>query len=660
MRKKLIKKAQEGTKAPGGTSTSTGGSGSDFAADKSSGYPNTGNTGASQQQGQYYGSTQRSQSTGGNSLTNGTGGKQGSGFTGGGGGSSEGGSGFWGAGGGWSMIGQGAEVLGSLIPKQPQAALTQGLNAGYDAVSNAIAAVPGFGTIASGAMKIGGLLADGLTALGVGTDGVTTMDQILDSKFMKLTPVGLMNAFGASRLAELRKDQAVRDTLDNTNGGYSGFMDKWEDAQKYSGKKVGLFSSKSSLNNKIFSANERMSRLQGVIGKKMEDDLLIAQMADRWNQRTMNDLNGGFGNIMFGRLGLKVETLAKVHEILNRPKVVDTLKEYEEVPEFKTGGKMNVIPEGSLHARLHHMENAEGLTKKGIPVVSISEGGDLEQQAEIELNEIIFNLEVTQELEKLMKDGTDNAAIEAGKLLVEEIFNNTDDRTGLIKDITEGSKKEETTEDIVKQHRAFQHGGPIPNTNNPNAPENIMDKLISEWPVLSQIKFNLVPDSTFTADKTGIGSIEYFSPNEADEMTYPNGYKYKNPHKGEASIVYNPAVNEYEDIKMDLLHALRDQDYKYKELIKVLDDAVLNGDDDLKLNARKRYNEDFKKLGKEYMPLENYVKNEVDGLLRNLFYNGSPEVLYKKRYYPNKEELKQWNKHLLPYIEKIQNYLSGK
>jgi hypothetical protein len=30
---------------------------------------------------------------------------------------------------------------------------------------------------------------------------------------------------------------------------------------------------------------------------------------------------------------------------------------------------MNVIPEGSLHARLHHMEGADNLTKKGIPVV---------------------------------------------------------------------------------------------------------------------------------------------------------------------------------------------------------------------------------------------------------------------------------------------------
>jgi len=157
-------------------------------------------------------------------------------------------------------------------------------------------------------------------------------------------------------------------------------------------------------------------------------------MGDRWNERTMRILNGGFGNISFGRLGLKIEILDKVHSILNAPKVLDTLTELEdEVPEFKEGGKMNVIPEGSLHARLHHMENAEGLTKKGIPVVSEMEGGELEQQAEIELNEIIFTLEVTQELEKLMEDGSDNAAIEAGKLLVKEIFENTDDRTGLLK-----------------------------------------------------------------------------------------------------------------------------------------------------------------------------------------------------------------------------------
>jgi hypothetical protein len=59
-----------------------------------------------------------------------------------------------------------------------------------------------------------------------------------------------------------------------------------------------------------------------------------------------------------------------------------------------------------------------------------------------------------------MNDGSDNAAIEAGKLLVKEIFENTDDRTGLIKDLEPG-KKESTTEDIVKNHQVFKNGGII-------------------------------------------------------------------------------------------------------------------------------------------------------------------------------------------------------
>ena len=80
------------------------------------------------------------------------------------------------------------------------------------------------------------------------------------------------------------------------------------------------------------------------------------------------------------------------------------------------------------------MDNADELTKKGIPVID-NKG---EQQAEIELNEIIFNLEVTKKLEELCKDGSDEAAIEAGKLLVQEILFNTEDRTGLINTLKQG------------------------------------------------------------------------------------------------------------------------------------------------------------------------------------------------------------------------------
>lgn len=362
---------------------------------------------------------------------------------------------------GW---GQGLSTISnigsSFIPKQRQAALTEGLNSGYDAASDAIMTMGPYGALIGGIMKAGGLLSDGLTALGVGTDGVTTTDQILDSKFLKLTPLGLANAIGAQKLASRIGGQGVDDAVAMSGGGYGGTMSAWESAGEIAGKKVGLLSNKLSLNKRIWDANAQMQGLQRIMGNKRDQDVLTAQMEDRWNQHTENLMNGGIGNIYFGRLGLKIEILPKVHEILNKPKVMDTLTEWEEeIPEFKEGGKMNVIPEGALHARLHHMENAEGLTKKGIPVVSIAEGGELEQQAEIELNEIIFSLEVTQKLEKLMEDGSDNAAIEAGKLLVQEIFENTDDRTGLIDKLTGG---ELSPEEAVKNHQIFQQGGALP------------------------------------------------------------------------------------------------------------------------------------------------------------------------------------------------------
>ena len=86
------------------------------------------------------------------------------------------------------------------------------------------------------------------------------------------------------------------------------------------------------------------------------------------------------------------------------------------------------------------MEHSEGLTKKGIPVVD-NEGN---QQAEIEHSEIIFTLEVTKFLEErcnkyysydIKQSEKDQLAIEAGELLVDQILNNTDDRTNLIKQI---------------------------------------------------------------------------------------------------------------------------------------------------------------------------------------------------------------------------------
>jgi hypothetical protein len=97
-----------------------------------------------------------------------------------------------------------------------------------------------YGAMIGGAMKVGGLLSDGLTALGVGTDQMTTTDKILDSKFMKLTPLGLVNGIFSSTSDRFTVDNNVREQIGGSYGGAYSFMD---DAASKAGKEYGLFSS---------------------------------------------------------------------------------------------------------------------------------------------------------------------------------------------------------------------------------------------------------------------------------------------------------------------------------------------------------------------------------------------------------------------------------
>ena len=129
-----------------------------------------------------------------------------------------------------------------------------------------------------------------------------------------------------------------------------------------------------------------------------------------------------------------------------------------DIPETEETNQKNVIPEGALHKNKHHMEHAEGLTKKGIPVID----EDGEQQAEIEHSEIIFTLEVTKKLEEYYKifysDESSNkekeqAALDAGKLLVYQILENTEDRTGLIESCKKGGSLtlKKSTDDLIEE-----------------------------------------------------------------------------------------------------------------------------------------------------------------------------------------------------------------
>ena len=147
----------------------------------------------------------------------------------------------------------------------------------------------------------------------------------------------------------------------------------------------------------------------------------------------------GNQQIMLSKKGSKFPELDAVRSILESSKV----------KSFKSGGKIekeNIIPTGALHKNLHHIEEAnpelEGkITKKGIPVGTYEAGGEFSQNAEIESGEIIYSLDVTKQIEEYWNNykesGDDNIAVECGKYLVDQIFNNTRDDDKVIKKTNE-------------------------------------------------------------------------------------------------------------------------------------------------------------------------------------------------------------------------------
>ena len=176
-----------------------------------------------------------------------------------------------------------------------------------------------------------------------------------------------------------------------------------------------------------------------------KDDLLAANNVQQQQMKDTLSKNGDdwmYTNTLSAKNGAKIKEVKRLSSLYSKRLISkEPLKEGTTV-EFKNGGSINVIPEGALHARKNNLTEInpelEGITKKGIPVISKEEGGEMIQHAEIERSEIIFNLETTKKLESLReqynksedKTEKDNLAIEAGKLLAQQIMENTIDNTG--------------------------------------------------------------------------------------------------------------------------------------------------------------------------------------------------------------------------------------
>ena len=314
---------------------------------------------------------------------------------------------------------------------------------------------------------------------------------------MKVAKV-ISDLFG-SKTQDFAKDMATLETVGGSYGGSSALI---EDAANKAGKKYGLFASgaRRRANRLIDRARVQQYAMQGIADDARDLNSIRSYM-DPYYLQYVSDMSGGYDQRYMhvaklgGTLTLNkgtalqnslLESFKKGGTIEFKAEITGTevydswepVIDFDEISLLKEGGSIkqpeievietntvqkSVIPDGALHKNKHNLDKVgvddKEMTKKGIPVVD----NNGEQQAEIELNEIIFTLEVTKELEKRYKeyydDDTkqsrkDELALEAGKLLWKEIIYNTDDRTGLIDTLKHGgsitkSRENNTYQDAI-------------------------------------------------------------------------------------------------------------------------------------------------------------------------------------------------------------------
>ena len=166
-------------------------------------------------------------------------------------------------------------------------------------------------------------------------------------------------------------------------------------------------------NNKMMNEYARQSRVYE------ENKDVLSRAMDAQN-------NAGFYSAMYAKNGGKLPP-----EIEVMKNFLENLKQKGpcKVEKHRAGGKMNIIPEGTLHARKNEFGD------KGIPVVTEDGEGNFQKAAEIEQEEIIFSKELTDRVEAAVvkykqEPGDTGCLIELGKILKEEILGNTMDKSG--------------------------------------------------------------------------------------------------------------------------------------------------------------------------------------------------------------------------------------
>ena len=226
----------------------------------------------------------------------------------------------------------------------------------------------------------------------------------------------------------------ISQEAENLRGAFAGTLDDMDAAQSIGGSRINFMLSGSTRNTMDNYVKEQ-NRRNEILTNMSRTNTLRKQnnSAQEVNSQNINRFNGNtYQNLAVGKEGLKLPNREMLDAIYAK-----------RVTAFKDGGVIgvdsNVIPEGALHKELNHMEEYNKdldkvITDKGIAVVTTDKDGKVEQVAEIEKEEIVFRLELTKKIEELWHNGSQEAMLKAGKLLVKEIMGNTDDNTEEILD----------------------------------------------------------------------------------------------------------------------------------------------------------------------------------------------------------------------------------
>lgn len=224
---------------------------------------------------------------------------------------------------------------------------------------------------------------------------------------------------------------------------YSGAFQTMMDAEELSGKRVLNAKKFNSFINTADALNKALTDM-AFENKKYQSNYAPQILATNYAMNHQGYTPGN-SNILGHKKGGTIPELDDVRSIMQS--LQSKKQEIQEPQKFQLGGKMNMIVTGALHARKHNLEelnpNLEGeITKKGIPVVTFDEGGEVQsQQAEVEREEWIIEKSSTEYIEDLYnsynlaknKVELDKIALECGKFLVKQLLLNTDDPGKIIK-----------------------------------------------------------------------------------------------------------------------------------------------------------------------------------------------------------------------------------